>query len=179
VGVTMAEKVSAPGRFFSTGSLRRLLLASLTIAAILLGLIAMHALSAGVNAQSGHTAQSQMTSAMDTGTQTMPGTQTVPGAQPMPVRDDRVPPAIASAFVAAAAVVSAQGSADMWVMGCLLVGMVCALILLFALIGLVLSTRPSALLSYIRNAGRVARIVSSQLVLPTTPSLTALSISRT
>jgi hypothetical protein len=169
----MVEKVSVLGRIVAAGSLRRLLLASLTIVAILLGLIAMHALSAGMNAQSGHAAQSQMLSGMGTGAQTMPGTQ------PMPGPDDSAPPVVASAFVAATAVVSAQGSSEMWVMDCLLVGMVCALSLLFALIGLVLSTRPSALLSYIRNVVRVARIVSSKFVLPTTPSLTALSISRT
>jgi hypothetical protein len=179
VGITMVEKVSAPRRFYATGSLQRLLLASLTIAAILLGLIAMHALSAGVNAQSGHTAQSQMSSGMDTGTQTMPGMQTVPGTQTMPVADDSVPPAITLVFVAAAAVVSVQGSADTWPMNCLLVGMVCALSLLVALMGLGLSNRPSPLVSGIRRVMRIPRIVSSKFVVPTTLSLDSLSISRT
>ncbi len=163
----MVEKVSTPAPSVTAGSLRPLLLASLTIAAILLGLIGMHALSAGVNAQSGHAPQSQMSSGLDIGIQMMPGL------------NDSAPPAVASALVAAVVVVSAQGSSDMWAMTCLLVGMVCALSLLFALIGLVLSTRPFALLSYIRNVVRTARIVSSKFVLPTTPSLTALSISRT
>jgi hypothetical protein len=177
--------VSTPAPFVTAESLRRFLLASLTTAAILLGLIGMHALSAGVNAQSGHAPRSQMTSGMDAGTQTtpgmqtMPGMQTVPGMQTIPVADDRVPPAIASVFGAAAVVVSAQGSSDMWAMTCLLVGMVCALSLLFALIGLVLSTRPPLLLSSIRKVVRTVRIAASKFVLPTTPSLTALSISRT
>jgi ABC-type uncharacterized transport system permease subunit len=163
----MVEKVSSAGRFFATGSLRRLLLASLTIAAILLGLVGMHALSAGAGAQSGHPAQSQMSSGLDTGTQPMPGS------------NDSAPPAIASALVAAAAAVSAQGSSDMWAMTCLLVGMVCALILLVALLGLVLSTRPPPRLSAIREVVRISRIVTSKFVLPMTPSPIALSISRT
>ena len=69
----MVERVSATGRFVATGSPRRLLLASFTIAAILLGLVGMHALSAGADTHSSHASHSQMPSGLHAGTQMTPG----------------------------------------------------------------------------------------------------------
>jgi len=64
-------------------------------------------------------------------------------------------------------------------MNCLLLGMVCALGLLVALIGLLLTRVPSPPMSGLRDVMRVIRIGQSKFALPTTPSLQALSISRT
>ena len=163
----MVECMSAPAPFSAAGSLRKLLLASLTIAAILLGLVAMHALSARADTQSGHATHSQTSS----------GPHTRP--QMTPDSNDTASPAIASALVAISAVVSIQGSSDLLPMNCLLVGMVCALRLLVALMGLGLSKRPSPLVSGIRRVMRIPRIVSSKFVVPTALSLDSLSISRT
>ena len=163
----MVERMSVAVRFFATRSLGRLLLASLTIVAILLGLVGMHAVSVGAGVQHSHATHSQISSGLDTGTQMMSGS------------NDNAPPAIASALGTSIGVVSAQRGTDMWAMNCLLLGMVCALSLLFALIGLVLSKFPSPPLSGVRRVMRLPRIDASVLVLPTTPSLHTLSISRT
>jgi hypothetical protein len=167
----MVERVSATGRFFATGSLRRLLLASFTIAAILLSLVGMHALSAGADAQSRQATHSQMPSALHEGTQTTPSST------------DSAPPASAFALLVpigmvSAGVISAQGCAGMCAMNCLLLGMVCVLSFLVALIGLLVGRLPSPLLLSIRKVTRIPRIAISKFVLPTTPSLNALSISR-
>lgn len=169
----MVEKVRIPGQSAVAKPLRHLLLASLTIAALLLSLLAMHALSAGMNTQTDHASQSQMSPTMST------APQTVSGIHSMLASDNDAPPATASALVAARAAVSAQGSADMGIMNCLLVGMVCALSLLVALIGTVLVARPFPPVVVTRKIMRTLRIITSRFVLPTTPSLTALSISRT
>ena len=167
----MVERVSVIGRIFATTSLRRLLLASLTIAAILLGLIGMHALSAGADAQSSHSSHPELASGLGSPMQMMPGS------------DDRAPLAIASALILSvgvvpAGVMPAGGCTGMCAMNCLLLGMVCALSVLVALIGLLLGKLPCRLLSGIRTVTRVPRIVSSKFVLPTTASLNMLSISR-
>ena len=167
MGVTTVERVSVIGRLLATTSLRRLLLASLTIAAILLGLIGMHALSAGADPQTSHASHSELVSGLGSQMQIMPGS------------DDSAPLAIASALILPAGVVQAEGCTGMCAMNCLLLGMVCALSLLVALTGLLSGKLPSRLLSGIRTVTRVPRIVSSQLVLPTTASLNMLSISRT
>lgn len=168
----MVESGSTTRRFSATGSLGRLLLASLTIAAILLGLVGMHALSAGADAQSSQATHSQMSSVRHAGTQMTPGST------------QKAPPAISPALLISVGVVSArvisfQGCAAMCAMNCLLLGMVCALSFLVALIGLLLGKLPSPLLSRIRKVVRISRIAISKFVLPTTPSLNALSISRT
>ena len=163
----MVERVSVIGRIFAITSLRRLLLASLTIAAILLGFIGMHALSAGADAQSSHSSHSELASGLGSPVQMMPGS------------DDSAPLAIASALILSVGVVPAGGCTGMCAMNCLLLGMVCALSLLVALAGLLLGRLPCRLLSGIRTVTRVPRIVSSKFVLPTTASLNMLSISRT
>ncbi len=163
----MVERVSVIGRLFATTSLRRLLLASLTIAAILLGLIGMHALSAGADPQTSHASHSELASGLGSHMQMMAGS------------DDSAPLAVASALILSAGVVTAGGCTGMCAMNCLLLGMVCALSLLVALTGLLSGKLPSRLLSGIRTVVRVPRIVSSQFVLPTTASLNMLSISRT
>ena len=163
----MVERVSVTGHLFPTGSMHRLLLASLTIAAILLGLVGMHVLSAGVNTQSSNGAYSQVQSGLDAGTPMAPSST------------ESAPPAIASALLTSLVVLSAQGCSGMCAMNCLLLGMVCALSFLVALIGLLLGKLPSPLLSSIRKVARIPRIAISKFVLPTTPSLNALSISRT
>ena len=167
MGVTVVESVSVIGHLFANTSLRRLLLASLTIAAILLGLIGMHALSAEADPQTSHAAHSELASGLGGPMQMMPGS------------DDSAPLAIASALILSVGVVQAAGCTGMCVMNCLLLGMVCALSLLVALTGLLSGKLPSRLLSGIRTVTRVPRIVSSQFVLPTTASLNMLSISRT
>ena len=168
----MVERVSVIGRIFATASLRRLLLASLTIAAILLGLIGMHALSAGADAQGSHASHSELASGLDGPMQMMAGS------------DDSAPLAVASALILSVGVVPVGvappgGCTGMCAMNCLLLGMVCALSLLVALTGLLSGKLPSRLFSGIRTVTRVPRIVSSQFVLPTTASLNMLSISRT
>ena len=169
VVVTMVERVSVIGRLLATTSLRRLLLASLTIAAILLGLIGMHALSAEADPQTSHAAHSELASGLGGPMQMMPGS------------DDGAPLAIASALILSVGVgvVKAEGCTGMCAMNCLLLGMVCALSLLVALTGLLSGKLPSRLLSGIRTVTRVSPITSSKVVIPSTPSLKALSISRT
>lgn len=163
----MVERVSVIGRIFATASLRRLLLASLTIAAILLGLIGMHALSAGADTQTSHASHSELASGPDSPMQMMAGS------------DDSAPLAVASALILSAGVLPAGGCTGVCAMNCLLLGMVCALSVLVALTGLLSGKLPCRLLSGIRTVTRVPRIVSSQFVLPTTASLNMLSISRT
>ena len=163
----MVERVRVIGRIFATTSLRRLLLASLTIAAILLGLIGMHALSAGADAQSSHSSHSELASGLGSPMQMMAGS------------DDRAPLAIASALILSVGVVPAGGCTGMCAMNCLLLGMVCALSLLVALTGLLSGKLPYRLLCSIRKVRRIPRIDISKFVLPITPSLNALSISRT
>ena len=169
MGVTTVERVSVIGRLLATTSLRRLLLASLTIAAILLGLIGMHALSAGADPQTSHASHSELASGLGGPMQMMPGS------------DDSAPLVIASALVLSVGVgvVQAEGCTGMCAMNCVLLGMVCALSLLVALTGLLSGKLPSRLLSGIRTVTRVPRIVTSEFVLPTTASLNMLSISRT
>ena len=163
----MVERVSRTARFATTRTLRQLLLASLTIAAILLGLVGMHALFAGVPAHGGDVAHSQMGPGLHSET-----TMTTGPA-------DGNPPAIASALLSSAGGVAAQVCTGMCETNCLLLGMVCTLSLLFVLIGLVLGKLASPPLSAIRRVMRVPRIYISVFVLPSTPSLHALSISRT
>ena len=167
MGMTVVERVSVIGRRLATTSLRRLLLASLTIAAILLGLIGMHALSAGAATQTSHASHSELAPGLSSQMQTMPGS------------DDPAPLAIASALILSVGVIPVGACTGVCAMNCLLLGMVCALSFLVALIGLLLGKLPSRLFSGIRTVTRVARIVSSRLVQPTTASLTMLSISRT
>ena len=168
----MVEEVSVSGRIFATISLRRLLLASLTIAAILLGLIGMHALSAGADTRASHASHSELASGLGSPMQMMAGS------------DDSTPLAVASALILSAGVVPvgvvpAGGCTGMCAMNCLLLGMVCALSLLVALTGLLSGKLPYRLLSSIRKVRRIPRIDISKFVLPITPSLNALSISRT
>ena len=168
----MVERVSVIRPIFATKSLRRLLLASLTIAAILLGLIGMHALSAGADTQSGHAAHSELASVQGSPMQMMPGS------------DESAPLAIASTLILSVGVVPvgvapAGGCTGTCAMNCLLLGMVCALSFLVALTGLLLGKLPFRLSFGIRTVTRVARIASSKFVIPSTPSLNALSISRT
>jgi hypothetical protein len=92
---------------------------------------------------------------------------------------ESAPLLIASAFATSIRVASAQTSTNMSATNCLLLGMVCALGFLVVVFVLVLSERPSPLLSGIRRVTRIPRIATSKFVVPTTPSLYALSISRT
>ena len=163
----MVERVSVIGRPVMARSLRRLLLASLTIASILLGLIGMHALSAGAYVQTSHASHSQLASGLGGPQQTMAASA------------DSIPLAVASAIILSTVVVPAEGCAGLCAMNCLLLGMVCALSLLVALIVLLSGKLPNRLLSAIRTLRRQAHIVSSKFVLPTTASLQMLSISRT
>lgn len=163
----MVERMSSRARFATTRTLRQLLLASLTIAAILLGLVGMHALSAGAHDHGSNTAHSQTSPGLHSETRMTTG-----------FADDN-PPAIASALQTSAGGAAAQVCAGMCETNCLLLGMVCALSLLFVLIGLVLGKLPSPPLSGVRRVMRMPRIDISVFVLPSTPSLHALSISRT
>ena len=163
----MVEEVSVSGRIFATTSLRRLLLASLTIAAILLGLIGMHALSAGADTRASHASHSELASGLGSPMQMMASS------------DDSTPLAVASALILSAGVVPAEGCTGLCAMNCLLLGMVCAFSLLVALIVLLSGKLPNRLLSAIRTLRCKAHIVSSKFVLPTTASLQMLSISRT
>jgi hypothetical protein len=163
----MVERVSRTARFTATRTLRQLLLASLTIAAILLGLVGMHALSAGAHAHGSDAAHSQMS----------PGLHSEIRMTTGPADGNR--PAIASALLISAGKVTAQVCTGMCQTDCLLLGMVCTLSLLFVLIGLVLGKLASPPLSGVRRVMRIPRIDISVFVLPSTPSLHALSISRT
>jgi len=167
----MVERVSANGHLVTPTSLRRLLLALLTTAAILLGLIGMHALSAGADTQSSHSSHSQLASGLASG-------QGSP-QQIMAASADSDPLAVASAIILSAGVAPAEGCTGMCATNCLLLGMVCALSLLVALTGVVSGKLPSRVLRGIQTPTRVARIVGSKFVLPTTASLHMLSISRT
>ena len=178
----MVERASVIGRVFATTSVRRLILASLTIAAILLSLIGMHALSAGAGTQISHASHSELASGLGSPMQMMPGS------------DDSAPLAIASALIisggfvsggfvsggmVSVGVVTAGGCTGMCAMNCLLLGMVCGLSLLVALTGVLVGKLPVRLLSAIRTVTRVAPIASSKVVILSAPSLNALSISRT
>ena len=163
----MVERMSGIGRIFATTSLRRLLLASLTIAAILLGLIGMHALSAGVDTQGSHAAHSELASGHGSPMQMAPGS------------DESATLGIASALLLPVGLVPVEGCTGMCAMDCLLLGMVCALSFLVALTAVLFGKLPVRLLSGIRTVMRVSPITSSKVVIPSTPSLKALSISRT
>ena len=173
----MVERASVIGRVFATTSVRRLILASLAIAAILLSLIGMHALSAGAGTQISHASHSELASGLGSPMQMMPGS------------DDSAPLAIASALIifggfvsggmVSVGVVTAGGCTGMCAMNCLLLGMVCGLSLLVALTGVLVGKLPVRLLSAIRTVTRVAPIASSKVVILSAPSLNALSISRT
>lgn len=171
----MVERVSVIGRPVMTRSLRRLLLASLTITAILLGLIGMHALSAGADVQTSHASHSQLASGL------VPGLTSKLGSpqQIMAASADSIPLAVASAIILSTGVVPAEGCTGLCAMNCLWLGMVCAFSLLVALIVLLSGKLPNRLLSAIRTLRCKAHIVSSKFVLPTTASLQMLSISRT
>jgi len=171
----MVERVSANGHLVAPTSLRRLLLALLTTAAILLGLIGMHALSAGADTQSSHSSHSQLASGLASGLVSGQGSP----QQIMAASADSDPLAVASAIILSAGVAPAEGCTGMCATNCLLLGMVCALSLLVALTGVVSGKLPSRVLRGIQTPTRVARIVGSKFVLPTTASLHMLSISRT
>jgi len=145
-------------------SLERFPLAVLTIVAIVLG---MHPLSVGAHAQGGPSAHFLMGSAPQ------------PGTLMTSESADRSATVIASGLLTPVAGVSAQGCTGLCEMNCLLLGMVCGLSLLFALIGLVVRKRPLPLLSGVRGVMRILSIGTSIFVLPSTPSLHTLSISRT
>jgi hypothetical protein len=167
VGVTMGKRPNISGGFFVKKSLGRFPLVILTIAAILLGLGGMHTLSVGAHAQGGHSAYFQMSSAPQ------PGTLMTTGSA------DRSASVIAPGLLTPVGGVAAQGCTGLCEMNCLLLGMVCGLSLLFALIGLVVSKLPLPLLSGVRRVMRILSIGTSVFVLPSTPSLHTLSISRT
>jgi len=167
VGVTMGKKPNIAGGFFVKKSLERFPLAVLTIVAILLGLVGMHPLSVGAHAQGGPSAHFLMGSAPQ------------PGTLMTSESADRSASVIASGLLTPVAGVAAQGCTGLCEMNCLLLGMVCGLSLLFALIGLVVRKRPLPLLSGVRGVMRILSIGTSIFVLPSTPSLHTLSISRT
>lgn len=145
-----------PG-ILSLVSLRRLLLASLTIAAIFLGLTAMHSMTAGMMGA--------------------PSTETMSVGQ---VHSDHqaelVSTAAGPASIDATTATICAGACEM---NCLLVGMVCALTTLIAVVGLLLFSRPTTPLNVAQEVLRVFRLVPYHIALPSTPSLTFLSISRT
>jgi len=89
------------------------------------------------------------------------------------------PASVVATVPVSAGAVLAPGCVGECAMNCLLLGMVCALGLLVALIGLLLTRVPSPPMSGLRDVMRVIRIGQSKFALPTTPSLQALSISRT
>jgi hypothetical protein len=168
VNVTVVESAGVARQFFASRSFRLLLLASITIGALLLGLVGMHALSAAAEDPGGHGSHSQMTPSLSSN-------------GPMSAASADSTPSATQSFSSFGSAVGFTGPScsGMCEMNCLLLGMVCALSLLVALIGLVLSKRPSPPVSQIRRAARIPRIDASVFVLPIAPSLHALSISRT
>lgn len=166
-GGMMVESSSARYSFVPK-SLRLILLASLTIAAILLGLLGMHALSIGPGPLRSGAAHGPMLSLVHS-----------PPPQMGAVSTESALPSVVSAAPVSVGVVSAQSCVGLCAMNCFLLGMVCALSFLVALIGLLLSKILSPPLSALQKMMRIPRIDMSKFVLPSTPSLHTLSISRT
>ncbi|MET4705818.1 hypothetical protein ABIB54_003324 [Frigoribacterium sp. UYMn621] len=177
VGATVTESMSAE-RYLFAASLRRFLVASLTISSILLGLVGMHALSVAADAQGGTMMHSPML--------TSPTVPSGVSEQPrLPLAKMSAPASnvlVTATFprpgTSIGEMLARQGGADMGAMDCLLLGMVCVLSSLIAFIVLARGRRPLPLMSEIRRVARVIRVFASRLALPTPPSLNALSISR-
>ncbi|MET4704205.1 hypothetical protein ABIB54_001685 [Frigoribacterium sp. UYMn621] len=173
----MIESTSAERRLFAA-SLRRFLVASLTISSILLGLVGMHALSVAADAPGGTMMHSPMLTSP-----TVPSGVSEQRGLPPATMSGTAPNVLDTATfprpdTSIGEMLAPQGSADMGAMNCLLLGMVCVLSSLIAIIVLARDKRPPRLMSEIRRVARVIRVFASRLALPTPPSLDALSISR-
>lgn len=162
----VVERMRAARQTGATRSFHQLILATLTIVAILLGLVGMHALSSGSAVQDGHASDSAMSSVHHLA---VAGSQ-VEAAASTP------PPLLASVSSVGHGII--DGCTGMCEMNCLLLGMVCALSLLFAAAGLFLRRMASPPMTTIRRIQRALRIRAFVFVLPAAPSLNVLSVSR-
>ncbi|MET4781139.1 hypothetical protein [Glaciihabitans sp. UYNi722] len=142
---------------------RRALTAVLAIAALLLGLVAMHAMHAAPAAAETGMTNTHVHENATAGT------------------DDGVSEAVAMHAPVATAITStsAQRCGGMCEMNCLLMGMVCAVSILAAVIGLLLIRRPSPPRFSVAKLVRILRVAAEHITVPTPPSLDVLSISRT
>lgn len=151
-------------------------MASLTISAVLIGLVGMHALSVAADAQAISEMHSAMLSSEIPSSGMSQGQHT--GVTTMSGQTEITSPAIASVHASSIDTFFTQGSTGIGEMNCLLIGMVCVLCSLIAFVVLGLSMRLFPHQSGIRKVTRILRIVATQFVLPTAPSLHTLSISR-
>lgn len=143
--------------------LRRLLIAVLTIATLLGGLIAMHSMvmSDGSAAAAAHL-----------NSHSVDGTPAWMGAV------DRHAEEVASTSKSSSLIAQAQSCGGACEMNCLLVGMVCALTMLAAIVGLLLVKWPAPPRLTIAAVVRIVRVVAQHIPAPVPPSLHMLSISR-
>ncbi len=162
----MVEESRGARRIIAMKRFRRIFLASLMVAALMLGLVGMHALSGGAQFTPRDATSAQVVSGIPTSSNV--GTGSTVGMA-----------SVTSASPVSAGVAITPGCEGICATNCLILGMVCALSFLVALIGLLLSKLPPVPVSDLRKALRIPRIGNSKFVLPTTPSLYTLSISRT
>ncbi len=152
--------VVAPSRN-QLAAIRRVLIAVLAIAALLVGLFAMHMLHASTSVAGAETALSHVHSHADAGSRSAETATDSTSAR------------------AVGATTVTQGCDGMCEISCLLVGMICALSILAAIVGLLIIKRPSLAHSLTTELKRVLRVVAQSITAPAAPSLEVLSISRT
>ncbi len=149
--------------------LRRALVTVVTVAALILGLIAMHSMSVTSSAIGSQTAESQPHAHHHDSPGIAHSTETVS------LVSGNATPASAGTGTAILAP-SCDGVCEM---RCLLVSLVCALSILAAIVWLLLVKRPALPKFSIAAMVRVARVAAQHITLLRAPSLHILSISRT
>ena len=145
-----ADAIQAPARR-KLSSFRRVLVAVLAVTGVLLGLTALHSMTASpAAAQSQSQSQSQSQNALHNHAATAEL-----GTNPL-----------------------AQACDEMCQMNCLLVGVACTFAVLTAVVGLLLA-RPAARSVEFSAFTRIIRVLAQRLAVPRPPSLVVLSICRT
>ena len=151
--------------------LRRALVAVVTVAALILGLIAMHSMSVTSSAIGSQTAESQPHAHHNDSPVIAHSAETVS------LVSENVTPASAGTGTGTAILSpSCDGVCEM---RCLLVSLVCALSILAAIVGLLLVKRPALPKFSIAAMVRITRVAAQHITLLQAPSLHILSISRT
>ena len=147
-----ADAIQAPARR-KLSSFRRVVVAVLAVTGILLGLTALHSMTASpAAAQSQSEAQAQ--------------------SQSQSVLHDH------AATAELGTTPLAQACDEMCQMNCLLVGVACTFAVLTAVVGLLLA-RPAARSVEFSAFTRIIRVLAQRLAVPRPPSLVVLSICRT
>ncbi len=153
--------------------LRRALVAVVTVAALILGLIAMHSMSVTSSAIGSQTAESQPHAHHNDSPVIAHSAETVS------LVSENVTPASAGTGTGTGTAILAPSCDGVCEMRCLLVSLVCALSILAAIVGLLLVKRPALPKFSIAAMVRITRVAAQHITLLQAPSLHILSISRT